>query len=155
MGRVDQYLSPTRATWLVLTKLCKKCGRYVNIMVFGKKQSSADGRQSYCGRCARATTREWDRGHRQHKILAMRKLRATRPQGSQAGTVPKYRKAIYRRVKLKVSKGEITVPKSCQHCDLKGLKLEGHHYRGYKHPYELEWLCRSCHKLAHSGVRDE
>lgn len=47
-----------------------------------------------------------------------------------------------------VLNGKIKRPKKCDNCSIK-CKPEGHHYKGYKHPFSVIWLCRNCHSILH------
>jgi hypothetical protein len=46
-----------------------------------------------------------------------------------------------------ISRGQFVRATSCQSCMSEG-KIEAHH-KDYTKPYEVEWLCRSCHKRRH------
>lgn len=49
--------------------------------------------------------------------------------------------------------GKITRPKFCSHCGWKG-RIYGHH-EDYSKPYDVRWLCGSCHKLLHKGLLEK
>jgi hypothetical protein len=53
------------------------------------------------------------------------------------------------RVRLAVEKGKL-IPQPCESCGEKEGNIDAHH-PDYKKPLEVIWLCRSCHKLLHSG----
>jgi len=37
-------------------------------------------------------------------------------------------------------------------CEVCGSeKVHAHHHRGYDHPLEIQWLCKSCHQRMESG----
>lgn len=36
-------------------------------------------------------------------------------------------------------------------CACGAEKTEAHHYLGYEYPLDVAWLCRGCHRMAHSG----
>lgn len=57
-----------------------------------------------------------------------------------------------------VISGQIVPPETCEHCgkipgkSKDGARMiQGHHHKGYENEfiYDVEWLCPSCHKLAH------
>jgi hypothetical protein len=52
-----------------------------------------------------------------------------------------------RLLRVAVQRGHIQKPKHCTNCD-RPCNPEGHH-RDYSKPYEVRWLCRKCHCLAH------
>jgi hypothetical protein len=47
-----------------------------------------------------------------------------------------------------VKKGIICKPNSCEKCH-ENKRLHAHHWNGYDHPYDVVWLCPSCHHAAH------
>jgi len=55
-------------------------------------------------------------------------------------------------VKRALARGQITRPSSCPRCnsperfgnDGRSL-MHAHHFLGYNHPLEIEWLCITCH----------
>lgn len=49
-----------------------------------------------------------------------------------------------------VKTGKITKPAFCQNC-FRETKLHGHH-ENYSKPYDVMWLCASCHKIAHQKI---
>jgi len=58
-------------------------------------------------------------------------------------------RAAWNRVNRAVANGSL-VPEPCP-CGLPG---EAHHHRGYDHPLDVVWLCRSHHQAAHKEVTD-
>ena|ERR1044071_5333977 len=51
--------------------------------------------------------------------------------------------AVWRAVK----RGKLSKPESCENCKkpVPRAKLHGHHYKGYDHPLDVQWLCALCH----------
>jgi|SRR5690554_810910 hypothetical protein len=49
-----------------------------------------------------------------------------------------------------IKKGILERPDACAWCGKKG-PVEGHH-GDYAEPLKVLWLCRSCHKILHSGL---
>lgn len=51
-----------------------------------------------------------------------------------------------------LKEGRLVRPDACSRCggDGDGKAIEGHHH-DYTKPLDVEWLCRSCHRLAHTG----
>ena len=35
------------------------------------------------------------------------------------------------------------------------LKVEGHHYLGYKHPYKVVWYCKTHHEIVDTALDKE
>ena len=54
-------------------------------------------------------------------------------------------------VMILVRKGVLERPAECQSCG-SGGRIDAHHYLGYaqEHWLSVQWLCRVCHKAAHS-----
>lgn len=46
----------------------------------------------------------------------------------------------------------VVKPECCEQCGRR-RRLEAHHWRGYakEHWLDVQWLCRSCHKLEHNN----
>lgn len=44
--------------------------------------------------------------------------------------------------------GKIIRPTKCDACNTTA-KIEAHHYDGYKNPFKVMWLCKSCHVKLH------
>lgn len=59
------------------------------------------------------------------------------------------RKSIYYRV----TKGEIMRPHSCEICQKKCVP-DGHH-KDYSKPFEVTWVCKSCHGIIHRKRRGD
>lgn len=52
-----------------------------------------------------------------------------------------------RAVRTAIEKGLLVRPNTCQRCckiPIRGV-VHGHHYKGYDHPLDVEWLCSKCH----------
>ena len=49
-----------------------------------------------------------------------------------------------------VRSGKVEKPLKCVHCNREGW-IVGHH-ENYNLPYEVIWLCASCHKKIHQGL---
>lgn len=47
--------------------------------------------------------------------------------------------------------GKVTRPAGCEECG-KGVDLQAHH-NDYSKPYEVDWLCRSCHNEFHRTIQ--
>jgi len=51
-----------------------------------------------------------------------------------------------------IAKGVLVRPPTCSKCGMGDRRIDGHHHNGYadEHLLDVVWLCRSCHKLAHT-----
>jgi len=48
-----------------------------------------------------------------------------------------------------IKQGLLIRPNKCDQCD-KSLKIEAHH-KNYNNPFDIAWLCRTCHRKHHRG----
>jgi len=51
-------------------------------------------------------------------------------------------------------RNKLPKPETCQHCGNIPKKLHGHH-EDYSKPFDVIWLCFSCHRHEHKGKRME
>lgn len=63
------------------------------------------------------------------------------------------KRRAYGRVRSQIIAGLLIVPETCELCDQNpgygkdGRRLlQAHHYRGYDHPLDVQWLCVQCHR---------
>jgi formylmethanofuran dehydrogenase subunit E len=57
---------------------------------------------------------------------------------------------VYKLVHRKIREQKIERPVICSACGVIGERIEGHHM-DYDRPYDLTWLCYSCHKHLDTG----
>lgn len=55
-------------------------------------------------------------------------------------------------VQQAIQSGRLTRPDRCSDCGKKRF-VEAHHWRGYRYPLTVRWLCRSCHRYAEGPER--
>ena len=55
----------------------------------------------------------------------------------------------YTKLQYALKKGKIKRKNYCEKCKIK-IKTHGHH-EDYLMPYDVIWLCNSCHKLRHNN----
>lgn len=55
-------------------------------------------------------------------------------------------------LQYQVTLGKIIKPLNCQICNATG-RLSGHHH-DYNKPYDIIWICSSCHKRIHNWRKD-
>lgn len=66
---------------------------------------------------------------------------------------PETKQGARNRLNRAIRTGEIVRPDACEHCGAEG-HVEGHHH-DYSKPFDVEWLCRTCHAAHHSAEREE
>ena len=122
-----------------MIKLCTKCGIGKPVFEFGRRQLSSDGRQIWCRDCRREYQRAYAQNFRdpeKHRE-AQRRYRLRHAEKHQAHSI----------VRSAVKACRIVVAVWCQRCGCV-TDLEAHHH-DYSKPLSVEWLCSTCHGLAH------
>jgi hypothetical protein len=125
-------------------KTCSKCNQVKAEAEFGTRHRSIDGLQAWCRDCLREYQREYARNYRdleRHRNNQKRYLERNRHKG-----------LAHQMIGSAVRKGAIFVPLWCQRCGCVN-HLEAHH-NDYNKPLEVEWLCTTCHGLAHRSYRE-
>ena len=157
-------------------KICSTCNRIKRLSHFYIRKDSVDGHRNDCKDCRRAKqyiyrrakADEINRKLREYyhankdEMIEQRKLRGKdrlywkayyalhkkeinrrttdkRKNNSHYKSRKKFQYALY--------KGKITRPNNCQKCGVV-CKPNGHH-PNYDKPFEIAWLCNSCHGKAH------
>ena len=59
----------------------------------------------------------------------------------------KLKRSAQRAVSIAVLNGKLVRPKLCSECG-KRREIQAHH-NDYCKPYDIQWLCRLCHKAIH------
>ena len=72
-------------------------------------------------------------------------------QGAQSFESKALKKYTHSLVNQAVKKGSLDKPKICSNCH-KAAKLFGHH-KDYSLPYDVQWMCRSCHTSIHKELK--
>jgi hypothetical protein len=101
----------------------------------------------------------WDRKGRMSpeqirlsKALSQQRYRQSNP-AYRIKNIENYKRKNYdkykagRLLRVAVQRGHVQKPKHCTNCD-RACNPEGHH-KDYSKPYQVRWLCRKCHCLAH------
>ena len=141
-----------------MSKYCSKCNSEKPMEEFYTDRQKSDGKGSQCKDCvklykqsaagikARETyyrsaagkatqQRFWrsDKGK-----AAMQKYRGDNPEKIKA----------HNALNAAVNRGKILRPDVCSFCGVTCIP-DGHH-ADYTKPFEVEWLCKPCHRLAHN-----
>lgn len=112
------------------TKRCGRCGGEKDRAAFNRDRTKRDGLQSYCRECHRANAKKPEL--RQASRERSRRYRESNPEARRA------QHAVERAIRTgRMQRG------FCEQCGSE--EAEGHHYRGYDRPLDVQWLCRSCH----------
>ena len=134
------------------SKTCTKCGEDKPLTEYYKGKSS-------CKHCRCVARREWRAKNRERKREYDRAWRAKNPEVVLAGVrrwKRENRKAVLagKRLRMGVARGSKLAPKRPDQCSTCGCKCVpvGHH-EDYDKPYEVEWLCKSCHAVVHGRTK--
>jgi len=136
MARVRAVLAPGRLSWAEYHRQWRAAN---------PKKAKAIRRRFYAAHPerARAATLRWIKAHPERMRELQRQGYARHPDRQIA------RSAVSRAVR----EGKVLKPDVCQGCGLRcgRGRLQGHHHNGYarEHWYDVVWLCRACHVLAH------
>ena len=117
-------------------KYCPKCKGDLPFTSFHKNRNRYDGVHYICKLCARVARKgkhRWKSGEKlNHDVV---KLRAQQ------------------KVRDAVRHGKLIKPNTCEicHAHFPREKLSAHHFNGYDHPLDIQWLCHFCHSGVHAG----
>ena len=90
--------------------------------------------------------RESSRSRREQKAATRKRYRENHPEKARALSLLHYR----------VAKGLIVRPSICSECGgspAPGMYIDAHH-SDYSKPYDVDWLCRSCHGKRHRKYKE-
>lgn len=115
----------------VLTKTCPKCSEELPLDAFNRATARRDGRQNICRECYRTKI------HRDPAHVAKARERSK----AYTKANPEKRRA-HRKLEWAIESGKM-IRGFCECCGTE--KADAHHWKGYDHPLDVQWLCRSCH----------
>ena len=139
-----------------MKKQCFKCGRILDIEDFYKHKAMKDGHLGKCKDCAKKDTLTRARLH-SDKIKAYEKVRSQteKRKANRRFYVKKYRQEHPERTRINtaveraIRKGVIVKPNNCCICG-EETKLYAHH-PNYNEPFNVIFVCQSCHKKIHAN----
>ena len=133
-----------------MPKKCSKCGEV------------KDGNQFYpnrrvCKDCYHLQCHEWRMKHLEWHRECCRNREKSEEEKRKAVEVAIQRRNIHpeeTKARLKVHRavkqGKLEKPTHCECCGEEAKAMCAHHH-DYDKPYEVIWLCPSCHRLYHNG----
>jgi len=154
-------------------KTCKRCQALKPFTDFGKDKNRLDGLTDWCKPCRNDYRKQWRENNLEHAKETERKSK--RDERERKGKqhfrdtynewyaknsdkkkeyVAERRKNDQKKIKAQnkinkaVMSGKIVRPSTCERCK-KTRKVDAHHY-DYDKPFDVIWLCRSCHMAEHS-----
>lgn len=148
---------------------CKKCLETKPVDAYYKHPLTSSGLDSTCKDCRKAMVaenrakkidyyREFDRkrANDPNRVLARKEYRKTEA-GKAAvrrATLAYHKRYPAKRfahnvVNAAIRDGKLIKPEACESCG-SNKKIEAHHC-DYTKPYDVNWLCESCHKEWHKN----
>jgi len=120
-------------------KQCKgACGLLKPLSCFGVLRKSKDGLRSECKECNRKRVNQYDSEHRAKKCASARHYEL----------IHKDRISAVNKARYALKHGKIKAPLFCERCGYEPWKHM--HHEDYSKPFNVQFLCASCHKLAHT-----
>lgn len=120
-------------------KRCSKCFLHYPLAYFHRK-GIRRGTQQYSGRCRSCYKKD--------------RVSYTQKSNSEIYTIrmKKYQKKVLARIWFNhyLKKHPEIKKNNCESCG--GFPVEGHHF-DYKKPFEVVWLCRTCHTNIHYPLK--
>lgn len=151
-------------------KMCSKCREVKAIEDFHRNRSAVDGLHPQCKACHLAgiaarrkpeNQRKYDAAYRERNREKDRERKRDymrRESERLAAYREQYKAEHPERVKAgeklrrRLRHGLIVKPGACEECGRTDLAIHGHH-DDYSKPYEVRWLCASCHRTADDARR--
>ena len=150
-------------------KRCRVCKVEKELKEFNKDKSRKDGFQGMCKLCLKQyyhlNKEKITQCHKQYRQLNKEKIKQYYQINREEikEYQKQYQKQYYRRNPEKnkarqklnraVRSGKVHKPVFCSSCD-SDKHLEAHH-TDYTKPFDVLWLCRSCHRELHSKIREQ
>ncbi len=149
-ARMEGYAAPSTPT--VSEKACKACGITFPLDGFNADCLLRDGRQNTCKVCCRARSRK--RYYANHeRVLAEHRaynrdpkyMAARREYAAKARAREPEKTAARNALNIAIKHGKV-VRQPCSSCGTSNA--QGHHH-DYSKPFDVEWLCVTCHGREH------
>ncbi len=120
-------------------KQCKGvCGLIKPLSCFGVLRKSKDGLRWECKDCNRKRVKRYDDTHRPIKRASTKRYDMLHRERSRAVS----------RANNALRAGKIVAPLFCEICGHEPWKHM--HHKDYSKPFDVQFLCASCHKLVHT-----
>lgn len=132
------------------TKLCRHCGKILQITNFSKQTGNPDGYQAWCKSCVKEYINTKDYSHNKYRTYD--DIYTRRPRNEHRHKIRS--KSRYLLVSDKVHDGGSS---RCEYYGCVKEYQEMHHYAGYDHEdaaYHITLLCKEHHKLVESNPEE-
>ena len=129
-------------------KRCYKCTEIKSLENFYKDRTRSDGLENRCKDCTKSRVISEESRIRGNKRKALYDM-TTKGKEGQKRSRDKYRNAYICRCRFnhEVRCNRIINPRVCQQCP-STESVQGHHC-DYSKPFDVMWLCRTCHSDWH------
>ncbi len=133
-------------------KRCYRCKIDKKHKDFFVSKTSRDGLKTYCKTCTVEYNSSYGSQHKKNKYKTDESFREKKKKEVRDRRKKSPEKMRARSVFSKhVVAGKIIRPKVCSHCKRSDKKrIEGHH-EDYIKPFDVIWLCTSCHQKLHKN----
>ena len=151
-------------------KVCRECNVEQPLSEFYKHAAMGDGHLNKCKSCVKQRVnkhrneniekaREYDRQRAMlpHRVQARKEyIQTEQGKRSKKKSLEKYKKTYPMTYAAHVITGnairdkKLKRPSKCSVCNSKKTKIEAHH-DDYTKPFDVRWLCNSCHKEWHNN----
>lgn len=127
--------------------ICTRCNKTKRESEFykDKKCGARGGRQYHCKECVKDIRKQYYDENSEEVNHRVREYQRRNP--GRKGKPCRANKS-QRLLNRAVRRGDIHKPDRCEDCGKVGY-LHAHHHNGYEAPYDIVWLCPSCHHAAH------
>jgi hypothetical protein len=146
MIHTQHYLNKVNNRIVPGTRTCSHCNATKPLGEFPIDTRHADGHYPVCRECMAKKTRAW---------YARNSDTVKEKNSSREKENPEKRNA-WMVLNTAIARGDIRKPNRCESCNKSGRLIEAHHWKGYDdaHQLDVQWLCRSCHKYAHTNIKN-
>lgn len=135
-----------------MEKTCRGCSAFLPLSEFYRHSRMGDGHLNYCKTCVKSRIA----GHRLENLDKIQaydrwRYRANQARQEQLASLYRSRTPLARKAHNAtgnaIRDGRLVRPNACSQCG-KTCKPEAHH-PDYSKPFDVIWLCRSCHCRLH------
>jgi hypothetical protein len=136
------------------TRVCSKCHTEKPLADFSPGPARRDGRIAQCRACIRAQFRSDPKRVARHRERARLWWQTEKGKQRQQSKRQQYRpvyeplkESARRKLAYAIRMGRVVRPPFCLDCGKEG-RVHAHH-SDYRRPFDVKWLCPSCHGKRH------
>lgn len=131
-----------------LTQVCKTCCIEKPVSAYRNSRVAPHAPCTECNKCVESRRKPTSKRIVYNRERSRAHAHANKGR-KRTGTAPRDPERLRaRRLLMRaVRRGEVSRPSTCTKCGASEIP-QGHH-KDYARPFDVEWLCRSCHSKAH------